>query len=302
MRHGVIIPIYGYYGYAPILSELQFAFLTLSFVFITAAGYIINDYFDRKTDLINHPKTVLIAIKVRRRSAILLHTFFNLIALFCGFAISYSVGVWWLGFVFIAISLILWYYSVSYKKKPLIGNIIVSLLTAIVPLFVIGFEYLGVHHTGIKITNELILSVKYSGIIIIGFSCFAFIFNLIREIVKDVEDIEGDKATKCKTLPILIGEKRTNFIISALSIIGATSVVLVYLLYLRHLVFLQNDVMSIWYISTLIVAPVLYVAFRIHWAPNKKTYHQMSQLLKFVMLTGILYSLILNITITGNII
>ena len=122
MRYGILIPILEFYGYPPILSELQFIFLALSFVFLTGAGYVINDYFDRRADMINRPNSVVLGKKLKRRWGILFHTIFNLIAILCGFAVSYSVGLWWLGFVFVGISIILWGYSVSFKKKTLISN------------------------------------------------------------------------------------------------------------------------------------------------------------------------------------
>jgi 4-hydroxybenzoate polyprenyltransferase len=301
MRHGIIIPVYAYFGFEPILSELQFLFLALSSVFLTGGGYIINDYFDRKADMINHPETVVVGIKLKRRWAIVLHVVFNSIAIVCGFAISYSVGMWWLGFIFVGISFILWLYSIRLKKIPLTGNLTVSILTGLVPIFVMCFEYLGIRHTGTPVTFGLKLAVTYSGLIILGFSIFAFLLNLIRELVKDIEDIRGDIASGCRTLPIVIGKKNTNIIVSLLSFISTLMVVFMYFFYLRNLEFMQNDVISVWYIIGLIAVPLLYISVRVLFAQYKKDYKNISLLLKFIMFTGIVYSIIINLVITGNI-
>jgi 4-hydroxybenzoate polyprenyltransferase len=301
MRHGIIIPVYAYFGFEPILSELQFLFLALSSVFLTGGGYIINDYFDRKADMINHPETVVVGIKLKRRWAIVLHSVFNTIAIVCGFAISYSVGIWWLGFIFVGISFILWLYSIRLKKLPLTGNLTVSILTGLVPIFVMCFEYLGIRHTGTPVTFGLKLAVTYSGIIILGFSVFAFLLNLMREIVKDIEDIRGDIASGCKTLPIVIGKKNTNILVSLISFVSSILVIIMYFFYLKNLEFMQNDALSLWYIIALIIAPLLFITIRILFARYKKEYKIVSHLLKFTMFTGIVYSIIINIIVTGNI-
>ena len=114
--------------------------LLLATVFITAGGYVINDYFDIKTDLINKGK-VIVGTKIPRRKAMMWHNIFNIAGVAAGFYISWKAGYMMLGTLFLIVSGLLYFYSASYKRQFLIGNIIVALLTAMVPLLVVFYEW-----------------------------------------------------------------------------------------------------------------------------------------------------------------
>ncbi|NJO93104.1 MAG: UbiA family prenyltransferase [Chloroflexia bacterium] len=150
MRFAIIDAILGFYNkssdgefdFVLQMSEFDFFILMLATVCLTAAGYVINDYFDTKTDSLNRPKTVIVGKSISRRSAMAIHIVLNAIGVIGGFYASWKVGHPKFGFIFVLAAGILWYYSTTYKRQFLVGNLIVSLLTAMVPLMVILLKYL----------------------------------------------------------------------------------------------------------------------------------------------------------------
>ncbi|HPG73288.1 MAG TPA: UbiA family prenyltransferase, partial [Bacteroidales bacterium] len=194
---GIAQPVSKYYGYIILVSQLQFGFLVVAFLMLAAAGYIINDYFDRKADLINRPDTVVIGVHIKRRWAIVLHTLFNAIGIALGFAVSVSVGMWWFGFLFVLFSLLLWWYSSNLKRIPLLGNLLVAVLAGVVPMVFAGFLFYGSIHVSESYNVAMNDVLKHIFNLSLGFAVFAFLFSFIREIVKDSEDVKGDRAMYC---------------------------------------------------------------------------------------------------------
>ncbi len=199
------------------LWKIDFFLLVLSTVIIAGAGNIINDYFDIKADRVNKPDRMIIGRHVKRRVAIISHWLLNLIAFSIAVYLSWKFETFWYVFAhFMAINF-LWFYSTNLKRGFLLGNIVVAGLTALVPILV-GFYFYhlisireissGEHYQTI---HELIGSLMW---IIAGLALFAFILNLAREITKDIEDIEGDKLLKAKTLPIVLGKSTAKYIVA----------------------------------------------------------------------------------------
>jgi len=185
MRWSIIKPILEVYGFKLQFSELHFFFLVMATVFITAAGYVINDYFDTKTDLVNRPETVIVGRLLNRRWAILLHIILNTIGIGLGAYISFYIGIPILTFVFVLITGVLWFYSTTYKRQFLIGNIIVATLTALVPLMVILFEIPLLNKEYGLLIREMYFDLKHIIFWVSAFALFAFLLTLIREIIKD---------------------------------------------------------------------------------------------------------------------
>lgn len=285
MRWAVIFPILKVNGFQLQFSDLQFFLLVLSTVFLSAGGYVINDYFDRKTDMVNRPETVIVGTIIKRRSAMAIHIVLNGLAIIIGFYLAYSIGLPNLGLIFIIISGILWFYSTTYKRQLLIGNLIVSILVALVPLIVLLFEVPLLNRAYGNILAGMGASFHYLTGWILGFSSFAFITTLTREIIKDVEDFEGDQAFGRQTLPVVIGVRLTKLIIIVLLFVTIIAVFYIYFIYL-------TDRITLWYmLITLIIPMILGVILTIK-ANNKKNYHLLSTLLKAIMLAGILYALV----------
>jgi len=269
----------------------DFAALVMAVVLITAAGYVINDYFDIKTDLINKGR-VIVGTKISRRQTILWHSVFNTIGVAAGIYVSFRAGYIWFGLLFIFVSGLLYFYSASYKREFLIGNIIVSLLTALVPFMVIVFEWPALE----KYYSENAVSVPDLSFLtwwIAGFSFFAFISTLIRELIKDIEDFEGDKAFGRNTLPIVLGVKTTKSIVVVLLLLFIASMYLVWYFFL-------NDTVTLIYISAALAAPLLFNIFYLSGAVSRRRLHLSSSLMKIVMLSGLMYSIVVWIIITYN--
>ncbi len=294
MRFAIIGAILGFYNngaegefeFVLQMSEFNFFILVLATVCLTAAGYVINDYFDTKTDRLNRPGTVIVGNTISRRSAMALHIVLNTIGVIGGFYASWKIGHPKFGFIFVLVAGILWYYSTTYKRQFLIGNLIVAILTALVPLMVILFE--------IPVLNKAYydILIKYDHNFnsitnwVIAFSFFAFFTTLIREIIKDVEDFEGDTAYGRKTLPIVLGVFYTKIII-----IGLITTTLAALIYI-YIQYLQGSHLTLVYLVIVQLIPFIALIIKIIRAKNKKDYWFASLLMKFIMLFGILYSLV----------
>lgn len=293
IRWAVILPILKVNNFQLQFSEFQFVLLVLSTVFLSAGGYVINDYFDRKADMVNRPKTVIVGTIIKRRSAMAIHIVLNVLAVITGFYLAFSIGLPNLGLIFIIISGILWFYSTTYKRQLLIGNLIVSVLVALVPLIVLLFEVPLLNRAYGNIMAGMGASFHYLTGWILGFSGFAFLTTLTREIVKDVEDFEGDQAFGRQTLPVVIGLRLTKLIIIMLLLVTIVAVFYIYFVYL-------TDRITLWYmLITLIIPMTLGIIFTLK-AKNKNNYHRLSTLLKAIMLAGILYALVADYIISTN--
>jgi 4-hydroxybenzoate polyprenyltransferase len=264
-------------GYESIkVSEGLFYLLVAASVFIAAAGYIINDYFDENIDQINKSSKVIVGKFIKRRSAILLHAIFSFIGLILSIYIGYKLhNILIPVFNFVAIN-ILWFYSSSFKKKILIGNVLISLLNAWVILILTLAEYRFRISPGDVVWHRLLkVSFVYAG--------FAFIISLIREVIKDMEDVEGDMKYDCKTMPIVWGMPVAKVFT------GVWIVVLVALVVAIQIYVVQLG----WWISALysiitIIIPLLWVLKKLYKATTSADFHQLSSAVKLIMLAGII--------------
>jgi 4-hydroxybenzoate polyprenyltransferase len=268
-----------------------FLLLVSATVFITAGGYVINDYFDIKTDLINKGK-VIVSTKISRRHAMMWHNIFNIAGISAGFYISWKAGYIWMGSLFLITSGLLYFYSASYKRQFLIGNLVVAILTALVPLLVVFYEwpalyrYYSMNAIAIPQFNFVLY---WTG----GFALFAFMTTLTREIIKDIEDFEGDVTYGRNTVPIVLGVLSAKIISVSLIII---TMVLLYLIWY----FFVNDTITLIYISSAVVLPLIYVIYKVLAGHNRRQLHRASSTMKIVMLTGILYTVVVKVILTWN--
>jgi 4-hydroxybenzoate polyprenyltransferase len=303
MRYAVLGPLLGKTGVflkddpvkeVPVKLQFplfDFVLLIAATVFIAAGGYVINDYFDIRTDLINRGK-VIVGTKIPEKLAMIWHSILNVAGISMGFYISWRSGYLWLGILFLIVSGLLYFYSAGYKQQFLIGNIVVSVLTSLVPLLVGLYEWpaLYKYYTMNAVSIPDINLVFYW---IGGFSLFAFITTLAREIIKDIEDFDGDIAYGMNTMPIVIG------IVPAKIVSGILILITILLLYLTWHFFI-NDIITLVYISALIVLPLIIVVYRLAVSRTGKQIHSASSMMKLVMLSGILYSVAVKIILTWN--
>lgn len=261
---------------------LYFVLLTFASVFIAAAGNIINDYFDLNIDHINKPQKVIVDKVINRRSVILWHLLLSLIAIGFGFYIDWNTNVRFLGIANAISVVLLFLYSASLKKKFLIGNVLIALLTAWVILVITYCEtnhLLDVFRKGSSLEADKLsrLTFLYAG--------FAFIISLIREVIKDMEDIEGDRRYGCKTMPIVWGLNASKVFVAVWLTVLIVALVIVQFYVLQ---FGWWFWLSAGYCLLFIVVPLIWIFKKLLVAKSPKDFHQLSSVVKTVMLTGIL--------------
>lgn len=237
-----------------LLSPIQ-ATITSATVFITAAGYLINDYYDIKIDFLNRPEEVVVGRRMKRRSVMVLHLVFNFGGVFLGFLLSPLIGV-----VCLFAALWLWLYSAQLKRLPFVGNLSVALLTAL-SVCLLAFHY------------------RQSEMLIYTFALFAGALTLVREIVKDMEDMKGDAAFGCRTLPIVLGLRPTKKILYGL-------IALFIFLLVKMAADLQNVTAKAFFLALII--PTAFWVYALVYADRRQDYHRLSTYCKLLMLAGVL--------------
>jgi 4-hydroxybenzoate polyprenyltransferase len=234
--------------------DIRLMVLSVSTMIIAAGGYIINDYYDIKIDLINKPERVVIGKNVARRYALLFHSLLSMTGTALGFVVSWKIGVINFFSVFL-----LWWYSNDLKRQPLIGNFVVALLTGL-SIFLVNIFY-HVHQPLVTI-----------------YSLFAFAMTLVREIVKDVEDLKGDNSFGCRTLPIVWGIRKTKFFLYVLLLVFFVAVIEINQFYAQ---------LPMYYFLTFLFVPLVAVVIWLVRADTTKDFYRLSQWCKVIMLLGI---------------
>jgi 4-hydroxybenzoate polyprenyltransferase len=276
----ILQPIFQHAGIYNNIKGIYFWLITASYVMIAAAGYIINDYFDLNIDQVNKPDKVIVAKVIKRRWVLVWHIVLSLAAIVCSLVVDWRTSSKIAGLTAFICVVLLFFYSTTLKKKFLIGNVLVAAITAWSIIALTWFEgsrFFQLYHRSTNLDIEKIfrLTVLYTG--------FAFVISLIREVVKDMEDVEGDRRYGCKTMPIVWGTTATKVFVAVwlvvlIAVLGAIQV------YVMHF----GWWFSIIYSVLLIIAPLLQVFKQLFSAHTAADYHKLSTLIKLVMLTGIL--------------
>ncbi len=300
IRWCIITPFLQVNDFTPQLGGFHFFLLVFSTILIAAGGYVINDYFDVRPDRVNKPDTLVIDKSIPRRWAILIHSILSVSGIGIGAYLSFYISVPQLSLIFILASGLLWFYSTNYKKQFLIGNIIVSLLTGAVPMMVILFELPLLNREYGEIMLAAGANFNYIFAWISGFAFFAFLTNLIREIIKDSEDFEGDSAYGMRTVPIVAGSYYTKIILSALMIFLVFSILFLSLKYIILSTDEPDFLTSIYFLLFLII-PCIVLQIKIIGASEKRDYYIASKIIKFIMIAGILYTLVVRYMVLNQI-
>ncbi len=263
-------------GAASALNDFQYALLVISNLCLGAAGYLINDLYDIEADKINKPGKAFIKNGVSEKLAFNAFLMFNIIAVGIGFYLANAIGYPAFSALFIFSSALLYIYSAYLKNVPVAGNIAVSFLVAGVAALPGIFDLL----PAINSYNQSQQAALF--FILLDYSFFAFFINLLREMVKDQEDIKGDYNTGGNTLPILLGTQRTNWVIFTIGLIPLIAVF--YYLY----TYLFEYTPAVLYTLFLIIAPLLYFLVQILTAKRKKDFSLLSKILKIVLFFGLI--------------
>jgi len=289
MRYLIMEPLLPADSFSLQMGDLQFFLLVMATLFIAAAGYIINDYFDTRPDMINKPAKVIVGVEISRRIAMFLHSILNILGVGIGIYLAFYIKLPALALLFLLASGLLWFYSTTYKRQFLVGNLTVAFLAGLVPLMVVLFEIPLLNRVYGQEMLRYDANFNYMFAWVGAFAFFAFVTNLLRELIKDAEDFEGDAAYGMKTVPIVLGSRWTKAIIGTL--IALTGGALAYLLrrFILHSVE-PADYLSLVYFVLLLFLPLAWLGVLVIKARDKHGYHRASTWLKFIMLTGILYS------------
>ena len=236
------------------ITDWRLFILSTSTIVIAAAGYIINDYYDIKIDLINKPERVVIGKEVNRRFALLFHSLLSLTGVALGFILNWKIGA-----INFMSAFLLWWYSNDLKRQPFIGNFVVALLTGLSILLI-----------------NVLFKVNHPFVIV--YAVFAFAITLLREVVKDIEDLKGDNKFGCRTLPIALGIRKTKIILYLLLFAFMATVFTISYHYLS---------MSVYYLLLFLIAPCIVLGVVLARADAKNDFYLLSQLCKIIMLLGI---------------
>ena len=267
-----------YRGVIPLTDLSRFTFLVLASQFIAAAGYIINDYFDINIDEINKPEKMVVDKVIHRRWAIAWHFILSFTGLLFTVLALPVLQKWYLILANIAVVALLWFYSTNFKKSLLIGNIVISLLTAWTILVVFfskvspGNAFEPGNHAQPKFFR---LAFLYAG--------FAFICSLIREAIKDIEDIQGDERFGSHSMPIAWGVNASKVYIAVWMIVLIIILLTlqIYILQFRWWELVAYGILTI-------ILPLVLIFRKLFKASTAADYHNLSSLIKLVMLAGIL--------------
>jgi 4-hydroxybenzoate polyprenyltransferase len=270
------------------LADWQYGLLVLSTILIAAGGYVINNVFDQSTDTINKPNNVIVGKTISETNAYNLYIGLTVTGVAIGFYLSNVISKPGFASIFILIAATLYLYATSLKQMMIIGNIIVALLLSLSVVIIGIFDLFPTIHEG----NQQQMGVIFS--ILLDYALFTFFLNFMREIIKDIEDVNGDYNQGMNTLPIAIGKSRTAKIVFGLSFIPIIFMLYYINKYLLELVFTTV------YLLLFVVGPLFYFTVKIWSAKSKKEFHTMSLLLKWILLFGILSIVVISLNIKYN--
>lgn len=272
------------------LKDWQYALLVLSTVCIAAGGYIINNIFDVDTDLENKPNDVIVGKYISETKAYNLYFGFTSFGVVLGFYLSNVINKPGFAAIFILLSATLYFYAASLKQSFFLGNLVAAFMTSFSVVIIGIFQLFPILNPENQPQLRLIFSI------ILDYAIFCFLINLIREIVKDLEDIKGDSSQGMKTVPIVLGIKKTTKLVVLISLIP---VICVSNYIYKHL-FLTDLLIATLFGLVFILSPLLYFQIKIFYAKSQNKFHHLSTVLKWILLFGILSILVINLNIKYN--
>lgn len=291
MEKWVAVPILNKAAFGEQVPWYILLLVILATVLIAAGGYVINDYFDVKIDRINRPDELIVTRTISKPAAMRLSIALSAAGIVCGLVIAILLRSWTLGILFIIIPGLLWFYSSSYKRLFMVGNLIIALLAGMTPMVV-------------AMTNVAQLQLRFAPILpyttlthdlyawLGGFALFAFLLTWMREIVKDMQDQMGDRELECHSMPVVWGDTWTKVFVTMLILI--TLAVIGHLWYHVLPFPIGWNSLSTRYIVLGIITPLL-GALGLLWAAKIPSDYKNCQLLiKFTMFLGMLYSICLR--------
>lgn len=276
----ILVPVFNKYGLYFTLNGFEFGLLVLSVLLICAGGNIINDYYDVESDAINKPHRQFIGKTISAKQALTAYFLLTGMGVALGLLLAWKAGNIRLVTIHGIAALLLYFYSASYKRMPLLGNIVVALLIAISILSVGAFR---------PATYRLVREGDYYAAricwnIILGYALFAFLINVARELIKDLEDMEGDGRADMRTTALAWGQQTVKII--AASVLFALILFTGYLLWIRDVAGLHH-----WFLlyGIVLMVNLLGLIGFLFGSFTKKAFHRLSIWIKLTMVYGVAF-------------
>jgi len=269
------------------LSNWQFIWMVATYVVLTAGGYAINDYYDIGMDEINKPDKTVLRNKIPLSAGQNWFFILTAVGLISGCGLAWVLNTTTLYFVPVFVAALYWFYSTKYKRELLAGNITVAILAALNILIVYIYFILTFH----RIQDFPVSMFSFINKVVFIYAMFAFLVTFIREVIKDIPDVEGDKEFDCDNLPIRYGIKNTKTILLILS-----ALFLLILGYFGYYSIGLKKMYLMYYIFIILIPFWIYFMRGLYKANEKKDFTDLATLLKLYMLAGIFSLQMFDIT------
>ncbi|MFC2176169.1 geranylgeranylglycerol-phosphate geranylgeranyltransferase [Bacteroidota bacterium] len=265
------------------LSQLHWWLMGLATVFIAASGNVVNDIFDQSIDQHNRPNKVIVGNQISEEKAWNIYYALAALGVGIGVYLCYILGNVSNALLFMLTTGGLYFYSYSYKRQFLIGNLVVAVLAGLVPFLPIYFQSM--------CGTEEWIHLPWAPMLV-AYACFAFLTTLIREIIKDMEDVQGDSKQHCNTIPIVLGTGGAKLVVLFLIVvlIGAVG-------WLQSAWIAQRDTITFFYFMLGVQLPAAVIAIQVIKAKEVQQFRLASTISKVLMLVGILYMVIFSQTL-----
>lgn len=290
IRYFLLIPLLAAADVVPVLSDQYFYLLVASCFFLAAAGYIINDYFDLKTDYINRPEQVLIGKNISRRVAMAMHLGLTFIGIVLMAFVAYKIQLTFLVIIGLMVSGLLWYYSTTYKHQFVVGNFVIALLAFLVVMMVPLFEpeFFKLLYSDNKEVGQVI------GMVIGFYAIVVFLMAFVHTLVKDMEDMEGDSKVASNTIPLVVGIHSSRWIVMCILLL-----IMIIVGYVQSIQLASETNIHFFYLLITIQLPLLLAGYFTYMGEQAEDFKIVKMLLNVVMYTGAISILVFRFLDAG---
>lgn len=285
---------------SPIVSDSGFylkmpfwiiASIMMATMFIAAGGYVVNDYFDLKIDRMNRPDKVVVTNSISKKDAMQMYIIFTVAGVGIGLAAAIALKSFTIAFIFIIVAGLMWFYSSSYKRMLIVGNLMVALMAALVPLL----PAFAAKEKLVSTFGEIVLNVPVVANIYTmccGIAFFVFILTVITEILKDINDQYGDREMECHTIPVVWGDLAAKIIVSALSVIFIGLTVAA-----SHLMPFFHNLYTFRFVMTFLLVPLIFMNYYI-WSNSCRGIKNSIYMARVTMIFLALYPILFYFMLT----
>jgi len=281
-RFFIVDTYFGLGGAESGFNYIEFMILVLATILIAAGGYVINDLYDIKADEVNKPEKVIAGVYISKKTLKFYYVALTSTGVLLGVLLAFRVSFLSLGLIFPAVAIMLWLYSSEYQHTALLGNLMIGLMSGLVVFIVWLFEFFALRAQPL-VYAEAAQTLGTIGLIAGAYAVFAFMATLIREIFKDIEDIEGDKAAGYRTLPLAFGKSTAK-----ITAMAFTAITIGLLAFFQVLLFRTGLSLVFWYLMIAVQPLLIFLLYYTLKAKDKEDFHFVSNVSKIIMLAGIL--------------